>query len=107
MVEAPKSPLELSDHVEALDREWPGDGDRLEHLLRHVVLLGVVLTTLACPDGVQGISNGGRLVEVMSERLPHDGPWHRVVSADAAWMSRSSFFPSSRVTHRRSTLVAL
>ena len=84
MVEASGCLLEFLDHVEALDYERPGDGDRLEHLGGQVSLLGVVLAALACLDEVLGVGEGGSLIEAVPKGLPHEGPWHRVVPADAA-----------------------
>jgi hypothetical protein len=65
VVEAVRSFLELPDHVKAPDREWLGDGDRLERLRLQVVLLGIVLRPLACLDEISGISEGGWPIETV------------------------------------------
>ena len=84
MVEASRGLLEFLDHVEAPDREWLGNGDRLERLAWQVTLLGIVLASLVGLDEVPGISKGGRPVEVVPKSFPHEAPWRHVVPVDAA-----------------------
>jgi hypothetical protein len=83
VVEAPGRLPELPDHVKALDREWPGDGNSLERLGRQVTLLGIVLAPLARLDEVSSVDEGSRPVETMSEGVPHEGVQPHVVGADA------------------------
>ena len=52
MGQVPSSRLEWSDHVEAPNSEWPGDGNRLQGWCRQVNLLAEQLASPALPDYV-------------------------------------------------------
>ena len=56
MSEADRGLFEVSDHVEALDREGPGDGDGLKLLRRQVSLPSVVLASFTPTDNLLYIS---------------------------------------------------
>ena len=70
MVEASRGLLEFLDHVEAPDREWLGNGDRLERLAWQVTLLGIVLASLVGLDEVPSVNEGGQPVESMPKTFP-------------------------------------
>ena len=54
--EAARSLFQGSDHVEALDHEWPGDGDGLKLLRRQMSLPSVELASLTPTDDLLCIS---------------------------------------------------
>ena len=56
MSEATRALFEGSDYVEALDREWPGDGDGLELLHQQISLPSVELASLTPVDDLLCLS---------------------------------------------------
>ena len=54
--DAARGLFEGSDHVEAPDREWPGDGDGLELLCRQMSSPSIELASLAPADDILCIS---------------------------------------------------
>jgi hypothetical protein len=57
------STLELSDHIKSPDREWPGDGCRLQCRAWNMCLVGLFLAPDATSNDVDCVSMGGEPVE--------------------------------------------
>jgi hypothetical protein len=57
------SALELSDHIESPDREWPVDGDRLQCRAWNMRLVGLFLAPDATSNDVDCVGVGGEQVE--------------------------------------------
>lgn len=84
VVEPPRGPPEISNHVKAPDCKWPGDRDGLEHLRRQVDLAGEILAPLEGPDEVLGIGKGRRPAEAMPKGLVDEGSRGGMVPVDAS-----------------------
>jgi hypothetical protein len=69
MYVAPGHPFEGPDQIKPPDREWPCDGDRLEHLGQQVGLTSVVLTPFVGAHDLLGVGHRGCPVEAMLERV--------------------------------------
>ena len=65
----PERPLEGSDQIKPLDREWPRDGDHLEYLGRQVGLPSVVLTPFIGAHNLFSVGYCGQPVEALSEHI--------------------------------------
>ena len=79
---APGHPLERSDQIEPLDREWPHDGDHLECLGQQVGLPSIVLTSFTGVHNLFSIVYYGRPVEALSECVSDEGSRCIMVTTD-------------------------
>ena len=81
MSEATRALFEGSYHVEALDREWPGDGDGLKLLRQQIILPSVELASLTPADDLC-ISQRSGPVKTLAKGFSDQRPWGHVMSAD-------------------------
>ena len=76
--------LDRPNQIEPLDHEGPCDGDHLECLGWEVSLSSVVLAPFAGAYDLLGVGYYGGPVEALSERVPNQGPWCGMLTADVA-----------------------
>ena len=74
--------FEGSNHVEALDCEWPGDWDGLKLPCWQMSLPTVELASFTPTDHHLCISQRSGLVKTLAKGFPDQRPWGRVMSAD-------------------------
>ena len=93
MSEATQVLFEGSDHVEALDREWPGDGDGLKLLCWQMSLLSIELASLTPMDDLLYISWRGGPVKTLVKDLSYQRPRGYVMSVDSSIDLEEELFP--------------
>ena len=93
MSEATQGLFEGSDHVEAPEREWLGDGDGLESLRRFVILPSVELASFISMDNLLGISQRGGPVKTLVKGFSDQRPRGRVMSVDSDMDLKEELFP--------------
>ena len=71
MSEATWGIFEGSDHVEALDHEWLGDGDGLKLLRQQMSLPSVELASFTPTDHLLCISQRSGLVKTLAKGFPN------------------------------------
>ena len=82
MSEAPQALFEGSDHAEAPDCEWLGDGDGLKLLRQQIILLSVELASLTPVDDLLCISQRSGPVKTLAKGFPDQRPWSHMMSVD-------------------------
>ena len=93
MSEATQGLFEGSDHVEAPDHEWPGDGDGLKLLCWQVSLPSIELASFTPTDNLLYVSECSGLVETLTKGFLDQRPWGHVMSVDSSVDLEKELFP--------------
>ena len=80
---APRRPFERSNQIEPLDREWPCDGDCLEHLGQEMGLPSIVLAPFVGAHDLFNVGDYGWPVEALSEHVSDQGSRRGVMTANS------------------------
>jgi len=91
--EATRGLFEGFDHVEALDREWPGDGDDLKFLRRQMSLPSIEMASFTPADHLLCISQCSGPVKTLAKGFPDQRSWGRVISTDSSMDFEEKLFP--------------
>ena len=93
MSEATQALFEGSDHVEALDHEWPGDRDGLKLLHRQMSLPSIELASLTPEDDLLCLSQRSGPIKILSKGFSDQRSWGRMMSTDSSVDLEEELFP--------------
>ena len=91
--EAIRGLFEGSDHVEAPEHEWPGDGDGLKLLRRQMSLPSIELASLTPTDDLLCIPQRSGPVKTLAKGFSNQQPRGHVMSVDSSMDLEEELFP--------------